>query len=144
MQHSKSVGGQGAVPRLKAVILTISVHALLRVAHSARKSGETEVLPFEYLSQKSRAASLRIDLPSSGSSIEDGLVDVVVVYKIDRLSRLLMYFSKFVEVFDRNNGTFVSVTGYAGEHQLLIDQKNCYRVHSIIQEPRPTSAGCCA
>ena len=94
--------------------------------------------------KKSRAASLRIDLPSSGSSIEDGLVDVVVVYKIDRLSRLLMYFSKFVEVFDRNNGTFVSVTGYAGEHQLLIDQKNCYRVHSIIQEPRPTSAGCCA
>ena len=87
MQHSKSVGGQGAVPRLKAVVLTISVHALLSVAHSARNSGETEVLPFEYLSQKSRAASLRIDLPSSGSSIEDGLVDVVAVYKIDRLSK---------------------------------------------------------
>jgi hypothetical protein len=38
------------------------------------------------------------------------LVDVVVVYKIDRLSRSLMDFSKLVEVFDRNGVTFVSVT----------------------------------
>ena len=44
------------------------------------------------------------------SDIEDGLVDVVVVYKIDRLSRSLMDFSKLVEAFDRNNVTFVSVT----------------------------------
>ncbi len=44
------------------------------------------------------------------SDIEDGLVDVVVVYKIDRLSRSLMDFSKLVEVFDRNEVTFVSVT----------------------------------
>ena len=44
------------------------------------------------------------------SDIEDGLVEVVVVYKIDRLSRSLMDFSKLVEVFDRNNVTFVSVT----------------------------------
>ncbi len=42
--------------------------------------------------------------------IEDGLVDVIVVYKIDRLSRSLMDFSKLVEVFDRNDVTFVSVT----------------------------------
>ena len=42
--------------------------------------------------------------------VEDGLVDVVVVYKIDRLSRSLMDFSKLVEVFDRNGVTFVSVT----------------------------------
>jgi DNA invertase Pin-like site-specific DNA recombinase len=44
------------------------------------------------------------------SDIEDGLIDVVVVYKIDRLSRSLIDFSKLVEVFDRNNVTFVSVT----------------------------------
>ena len=44
------------------------------------------------------------------ADIEDGLVDVVVVYKIDRLSRSLMDFAKLVEVFDRNNVTFVSVT----------------------------------
>jgi site-specific DNA recombinase len=44
------------------------------------------------------------------ADIEDRLIDVVVVYKIDRLSRSLMDFSKLVEVFDRNAVTFVSVT----------------------------------
>ncbi|WP_026784158.1 recombinase family protein [Pleomorphomonas koreensis] len=44
------------------------------------------------------------------ADIEDGLIDVVVVYKIDRLSRSLMDFSKLVEIFDRNDVTFVSVT----------------------------------
>ncbi len=44
------------------------------------------------------------------SDIEDGLVDVVIVYKIDRLSRSLADFAKLVEVFDRNGVTFVSVT----------------------------------
>ena len=44
------------------------------------------------------------------ADVEAKLVDVVVVYKIDRLTRVLMDFSKLVEVFDRNNATFVSVT----------------------------------
>src|SRR6516164_729309 len=44
------------------------------------------------------------------ADIQAGRVDVVVVYKIDRLSRSLMYFAKLVEVFDRNSVTFVSVT----------------------------------
>ena len=44
------------------------------------------------------------------ADIEDGLVDVVVVYKIDRLSRSLIDFTRLVEVFDRNEVTFVSVT----------------------------------
>ena len=44
------------------------------------------------------------------ADIDDRLVDVVVVYKIDRLSRSLMDFSKLVEVFERNDVTFVSVT----------------------------------
>src|SRR5580698_1458429 len=42
--------------------------------------------------------------------IEAGNVDVVVVYKIDRLSRSLMDFAKLVEVFERRSVTFVSVT----------------------------------
>jgi DNA invertase Pin-like site-specific DNA recombinase len=42
--------------------------------------------------------------------IEAGRVDVVVVYKIDRLSRALMDFARLVEVFDRTGVTFVSVT----------------------------------
>ena len=44
------------------------------------------------------------------ADIEAERVDVVVVYKIDRLSRSLMDFAKLVEVFDRNSVTFVSVT----------------------------------
>ena len=44
------------------------------------------------------------------ADIEDGRVDVVVVYKIDRLSRSLMDFSKLVEVFDGHAVTFVSIT----------------------------------
>jgi DNA invertase Pin-like site-specific DNA recombinase len=44
------------------------------------------------------------------ADIEGGRIDVVVVYKIDRLSRSLMDFAKLVEVFDRGGVTFVSVT----------------------------------
>jgi site-specific DNA recombinase len=44
------------------------------------------------------------------ADIEARRIDVVVVYKIDRLSRALMDFAKLVEVFDRNSVTFVSVT----------------------------------
>ena len=44
------------------------------------------------------------------ADIQEGLVDVVVVYKIDRLSRSLVDFAKLVEVFDANSVTFVSVT----------------------------------
>jgi site-specific DNA recombinase len=44
------------------------------------------------------------------ADIEAGLVDVVVVNKIDRLSRSLMDFAKLVQTFDANEVTFVSVT----------------------------------
>ena len=44
------------------------------------------------------------------ADIEAGRVDVIVVYKIDRLSRALMDFAKLVEIFDVHNTTFVSVT----------------------------------
>ena len=35
------------------------------------------------------------------ADIEAGRIDVVIVYKIDRLSRSLMDFSRLVEVFDQ-------------------------------------------
>src|SRR4029079_7112313 len=41
---------------------------------------------------------------------EAGKIDVIVVYKIDRLSRSLMDFAKLVEVFDRKGMAFNSVT----------------------------------
>src|SRR5689334_14036697 len=42
--------------------------------------------------------------------IERGLVDVVVVYKIDRLTRSLADFAKLVEAFDARSISFVAVT----------------------------------
>ncbi len=42
--------------------------------------------------------------------IEAGRVDVIVVYKIDRLSRSLLDFTKLVKIFDDHGVTFVSVT----------------------------------
>ena len=44
------------------------------------------------------------------ADIEAGRVDVIVVYKVDRLSRSLMDFAKLVEVFERHGVSFVSVT----------------------------------
>ena len=44
------------------------------------------------------------------ADVEDGRVDVVVVYKIDRLSRSLSDFAKMVDLFDQHGVTFVSVT----------------------------------
>ena len=44
------------------------------------------------------------------ADIEQGLVDVIVVYKIDRLSRSLMDFAKLVETMETHGVTFVSVT----------------------------------
>ena len=42
--------------------------------------------------------------------IREGLVDVIVVYKIDRLSRSLIDFTQLVALFDEHQVTFVSVT----------------------------------
>ncbi len=42
--------------------------------------------------------------------IDAGLIDVVVVYKIDRLTRSLTDFAKLVEVFDAKTVSFVAIT----------------------------------
>ena len=44
------------------------------------------------------------------ADISDGKVDVVVVYKVDRLTRSLADFAKLVELFDSHKVSFVSVT----------------------------------
>jgi site-specific DNA recombinase len=44
------------------------------------------------------------------ADIKASKIHIVVVYKIDRLTRSLMDFSKLVEIFDRHQVTFVSVT----------------------------------
>jgi DNA invertase Pin-like site-specific DNA recombinase len=44
------------------------------------------------------------------SDIASGLIDVVVVYKVDRLSRSLADFARLVELFEQHEVSFVSVT----------------------------------
>ncbi|MFG1373708.1 recombinase family protein [Xanthobacter oligotrophicus] len=44
------------------------------------------------------------------ADVEDKLIDTVVVYKVDRLTRALGDFAKIVEVFDGAGASFVSVT----------------------------------
>src|SRR5438552_1059862 len=53
------------------------------------------------------------DRPALQRLLEDvraGKVDVIVVYKVDRLTRSLADFAKLVELFDTHNVSFVSVT----------------------------------
>jgi site-specific DNA recombinase len=42
--------------------------------------------------------------------IQSGKIDVIVVYKVDRLTRSLADFAKLVELFDKHDVSFVSVT----------------------------------
>ncbi|HEY9090736.1 recombinase family protein [Parasphingorhabdus sp.] len=42
--------------------------------------------------------------------VKSGKVDVIVVYKVDRLTRSLADFAKIVEILDENEASFVSVT----------------------------------
>jgi site-specific DNA recombinase len=44
------------------------------------------------------------------ADIEAGQIDVVVVYKVDRLTRALSDFAKLVDIFDRCSVSFVKGT----------------------------------
>jgi site-specific DNA recombinase len=44
------------------------------------------------------------------ADLKQGLVDVVVVYKVDRLTRSLADFAKIVEILDGHGASFVSIT----------------------------------
>ncbi|OAN99988.1 hypothetical protein A8B75_19190 [Sphingomonadales bacterium EhC05] len=44
------------------------------------------------------------------ADVKAGKVDVIVVYKVDRLTRSLADFAKIVEILDENEASFVSVT----------------------------------
>ena len=44
------------------------------------------------------------------TDVQEGRIDVIVVYKVDRLTRSLADFAKLVELFDKHGVSFVSVT----------------------------------
>src|SRR5690348_16137675 len=54
-----------------------------------------------------------IDRPALQKLLDDvrsGKIDIIVVYKVDRLTRSLADFAKLVELFDAHGVSFVSVT----------------------------------
>src|SRR5437867_6713202 len=44
------------------------------------------------------------------ADIQGGRIDIIVVYKVDRLTRSLADFARLVEIFDAQGASFVSVT----------------------------------
>ena len=54
-----------------------------------------------------------LDRPALQTLLADvraGKIDIIVVYKVDRLTRSLADFAKLVELFDQHAVSFVSVT----------------------------------
>jgi hypothetical protein len=58
-------------------------------------------------------------------------IDVIVVYKVDRLTRSLADFAKLVELFDSHGVSFVSVT----------QQFNTTTLHGVFRMQPATSSG---
>src|SRR5437660_12636255 len=44
------------------------------------------------------------------AQVRSGAIDIIVVYKVDRLTRSLADFAKLVELFDQHSVSFVSIT----------------------------------
>jgi site-specific DNA recombinase len=78
---------------------------------ASQKSDGWAAIPEQYDDAAISAATLdRPALQRLLADIEQHRVDVVVVYKIDRLSRSLRDFGRLMDVFDQHGVSFVSVT----------------------------------
>lgn len=77
----------------------------------SQKHENWQLLPTEYNDGGYSGGNInRPALKQLLSDIEADKVDIIVVYKIDRLTRSLMDFSKIVEILDKHNASFVSIT----------------------------------
>src|SRR5918999_521337 len=78
---------------------------------TSQRQGGWVALPARYDDGGFSGASLdRPALRQLLADVETRKVDCVVVYKVDRLSRSLLDFSRLIELFDRFRVSFVSVT----------------------------------
>src|ERR1700747_984150 len=91
-----------------------SLHAQREACEAYIKSQASlgwKVLPQPYADSAYSGGNLdRPALKKLLRDIEAGRIDVVVVYKIDRLTRSLADFAKLVEAFDARSISFVAVT----------------------------------
>ncbi len=67
-------------------------------------------------------------------------IDVIVVYKVDRLTRSLADFAKLVELFDEHQVSFVSVT-QAFNTTTSMGRLGIVRVNSILPARTPGRVG---
>jgi len=78
--------------------------------NSQRQEGWT-ALPRKYDDGGYTGANMdRPALKQLLADVQSGAVNCVVVYKVDRLSRSLLDFSRIMEILDKHGATFVSVT----------------------------------
>jgi site-specific DNA recombinase len=91
-----------------------SLHAQREACEAYIKSQMHEgwlLIPDPYDDGAFSGASLdRPDLQRLLGDIAAGRVDIVVVYKVDRLTRSLTDFARLVELFDKHGVSFISVT----------------------------------
>jgi site-specific DNA recombinase len=91
-----------------------SLHAQREAAEAfiaSQKAEGWEALPHRYDDGGFSGGSIeRPALKRLLADIEAGRIDCVVVYKVDRLSRSLLDFSRIMETFDQQGVSFVSVT----------------------------------
>jgi DNA invertase Pin-like site-specific DNA recombinase len=91
-----------------------SLHAQREACEAYIKSQASEgwrVLPARYDDPAYSGGNL--DRPALQRLLKDlqaGAIDIVVVYKIDRLTRSLTDFAKLVEIFEAKNVSFVAIT----------------------------------
>ena len=77
----------------------------------SQKHEHWQLIPNEYNDGGYSGGTLeRPALKALLTDVSQGKVDIIVIYKIDRLTRSLMDFSKIVEVLDKDNASFVSIT----------------------------------
>jgi len=86
------------------------------------------------------------DRPALQRLLEDvraGKVDVIVVYKVDRLTRSLADFAKLVELFDKHNVSFVSVTQQFNTTTSMgrLTLNVLFRLPNLSARSRPSASG---
>jgi hypothetical protein len=67
------------------------------------------------------AMDAAIDVIGKQTLRDNDLVDVIIVYKIDRMSRSLYDFVKLMDAFEKRGVTFVSVTKIMDKQRIIRD-----------------------
>ena len=67
--------------------------------------------------------------------IEDGKVDVVAVYKLDRLSRSLADFAQLIQFFEKHGVSFISITQQFNTKNALVISATVKRACRCVELP---------